>query len=369
MSLGCHRIVCVVRAASNSAATARVAECMESYDLSYERHKISVTVLAGDLETDYLGLERQEYFALASRLRGVVHCGARVSSAIPYTSLRASNVGGTRRLLALALLCEDGAKVDFVHVSTMGFLPLGHTETRAVSHAGLVAQSGYAQSKWVAEQLVRHAAAEHECRARIIRPGVICGDSRTGASNLKDATSMLLCGLVTMGVVCTDARSPIPKLFNLCTVDYVAAAIVKIASLPWEQHEAQFPGAAFHLCARESISLDVLCEWLHAAGYGLSEVSALTFCARIAKAGEEHPLFAMKALFSQPAAPISAATSAQQAARFSTELADAALLAPTALPVRAMTADVLARAVANVLGRSGRADLVVARAGGAGARP
>ncbi len=74
----------------------------------------------------------------------------------------------------------------------------------------------------------------------------------------------------------------------------------------------------------------------------------------------------LQELASQPAAPMSAATSAQQAARFSTELADAALLTATVLPVRAMNADVLARAVANMLGRSGHADLVVEGASGAG---
>jgi thioester reductase-like protein len=85
----------------------------------------------------------------------------------------------------------------------------------------------------VAEQLVTAAAERLHCRARIVRPGVVCGDSSTGASNMKDATSMLLCGLVAEGVVCTDARSPIPRLFNLCTVDYVAEATVRIAAIPW----------------------------------------------------------------------------------------------------------------------------------------
>ena len=47
-----------------------------------------------------------------------------------------------------------------VHVSTLGFLPAGHAEAAwpPVAEAGLLARSGYAQSKWVAERLMSAAA-------------------------------------------------------------------------------------------------------------------------------------------------------------------------------------------------------------------
>ena len=51
-----------------------------------------------------------------------------------------------------------------------------------------------------------------------------------------------------------------------------------------------------YLCAPQCISLSVVCDWLRAAGYELSEVATPTFCARVAKADEEHPLFALKSL-------------------------------------------------------------------------
>eukprot|EP01043_Picozoa_sp_COSAG02_P092089 COSAG02_NODE_28734_length_583_cov_1.493802_1_plen_137_part_01 len=135
-------------------------------------------VLAGDLEESQLGLQPQVYFELAARLKVVLHCGARVSSAMPYRALHEANVGGTRRALSLALLGNQAT--DFVHVSTMGFLPLRHAEIRAVSGADLLARTGYAQSKFVAEQLVAGVAASREAYAgraqiRIVRPGVICG--------------------------------------------------------------------------------------------------------------------------------------------------------------------------------------------------
>ena len=97
----------------------------------------------------------------------IIHCAARVSSAVPYAALRGANVGGTRRVLALAM--GGGAdEGDVVHVSTMGFLPMGHAETRDVAPDGLVARSGYAQSKWVAEQLVSVASQRLGCRVRVV---------------------------------------------------------------------------------------------------------------------------------------------------------------------------------------------------------
>jgi fatty acid CoA ligase FadD9 len=316
--LDCARVVCIVRANDGASASARQKACMEDYGLTFDQHRVES--VAGDLESEWLGLTKTAFCALAGQLHCVIHCGARVSSAIPYSALKESNVSGTRRALALAMMAD----ADFVHISTMGFLPLGHAESRMVADGGLAAQTGYAQSKWVSEQLVSYAAEHMHCRARIVRPGVVCGDSSTGAANIKDATSMLLCGLVTEGVVCTEPRSPIPRFFNLCPCDSVAEAIVSIAAISWERHQAEFSEAAFHLCAPESLTLELLCDWLRGAGHELTDISAQKFCARVRGIEEGHPLFPMKALLSKPA-PAPLATDATQATRFDTTLRDRAL--------------------------------------------
>eukprot|EP01043_Picozoa_sp_COSAG02_P017771 COSAG02_NODE_814_length_16879_cov_4.389928_3_plen_1226_part_00 len=316
--LSCARVVCIVRADDEASASARLRACMASYGLTFDQQRVES--IAGDLESEWLGLTKSAFCALAGKVRCVIHCGARVSSAIPYPALKESNVSGTRRALALAMM----AGADFVHVSTMGFLPLGHAESRMVADSGLAAQTGYAQSKWVSEQLVSYAAEQLQCRARIVRPGVVCGDSSTGAANVKDATSMLLCGLVTEGVVCTEPRSPIPRLFNLCPCDSVAEAIVTIAAMTWERHQAEFSQAAFHLCAPESVTLELLCDWLRGSGHELTEVAAQEFCARVRSIDEGHPLFPMKALLSTPA-PAPVAADAMQTTRFDTTLRDRAL--------------------------------------------
>ena len=128
----------------------------------------------------------------------------------------------------------------------------------------------------------------------------------------------------------------------------------------WQgRHEAEFGGAAFHLCAQESVSLEALCGWLRAAGFKIQEVSAHTFCARIRNAGDTHPLFAMKALLSTPASLLDSTVVTAQAKRFETSLSDRAVGVVGGggeLPARAMTMPALMKAMEFLLSRSGPAD-------------
>ena len=92
----------------------------------------------------------------------------------------------------IALAYQSGAKL--MHISTMGFLPDGHKEVREIPVDSLILKSGYAQSKWVAEELLWQAMEKPGVDAIVVRPGSICGHSESGASNPKDALSMLLVG-------------------------------------------------------------------------------------------------------------------------------------------------------------------------------
>ena len=65
----CPRIVCVVRARDDAAAAERVKKTMEAYGLGDDYDASRVTVIAGDLEMDRLGLDANRYFSLAARLR------------------------------------------------------------------------------------------------------------------------------------------------------------------------------------------------------------------------------------------------------------------------------------------------------------
>lgn len=60
---------------------------------------------------------------------------------------------------------------------------------------------GYAQSKWVAEQLLASAAAQAEIPVRIARLGQVCGDSVQGLWNPAEAIPTIVRTAVTQGVL------------------------------------------------------------------------------------------------------------------------------------------------------------------------
>lgn len=60
---------------------------------------------------------------------------------------------------------------------------------------------GYAQSKWVAEQLLAAAAAQAEIPVRIARLGQVCGDSVEGLWNPSEAIPTIVRTAVTQGVL------------------------------------------------------------------------------------------------------------------------------------------------------------------------
>jgi thioester reductase-like protein len=134
----------------------------------------------------------------------------------------------------------------------------------------------------------------------VVRPGAVCGHSVTGASNPRDSTSLLLRGLVRERAICTDERTPLPRHFNLCPVDYVARAIGELGARLCARGGAAAEPGVFHLCAPARLPLEQLRGWLAQAGHELTELSADSFCRRVAAAPEDHPLFALKSVLGAP---------------------------------------------------------------------
>src|SRR5262249_24318930 len=83
---------------------------------------------------------------------------------------------------------------------------------------------GYAQSKAVAEQLVRQAR-RRGLPAVIYRPTLVTGDSRTGAANPDDFLSRGIGACVRLG-----CAPDVDWSLDACPVDHVARAVVRHAA-------------------------------------------------------------------------------------------------------------------------------------------
>jgi thioester reductase-like protein len=120
---------------------------------------------------------------------------------------------------------------------------------------------GYAQSKWVAEQLVA-TARDRGIPAAIYRPGRVIGHSKTGVWNTDDLACRAIRGSIELGVV-----PDIDPLDSMTPVDYVARAIVRIS-----KSERAFTHRAFHVIAPQYVLWRDLFDLMRRRGYALDVV-------------------------------------------------------------------------------------------------
>ena len=159
--------------------------------------------VAGDISLPGLGVAEADRAALVATVDVVVHVAAAVDPVAPYARLAAANVVGTREALRLAF--DAGAGFHYMSTTAV-FPPVGTPEaagvgrwgelrhelaalerglhTRAV-HGGV--WEGYAQTKWVAEQLVWVAAARG-LPVAVHRVGHITGPAAGRPDTGSDAT-------------------------------------------------------------------------------------------------------------------------------------------------------------------------------------
>ncbi|WP_086819067.1 AMP-binding protein [Allokutzneria sp. NRRL B-24872] len=194
-----------------------------------------------DLTKPWLGLDAATWQDL-TRVDAIYHCAAEVSLLRGYDSVRAANVEGTRSLLRLA---AAGAPSRFHHVSTVSVLS-GH-------------DTGYQQSKWVAEQLVLEAG-RRGLDTTIHRLGRVAGPT----FNPHDVLWRLLLKGIPTGVL--------PKLHH--AEPWVDARVAAREIL------AQHGGV--HAVAPESrIVLDDLYAWIADYGYPVEVCSRVDWRARV----------------------------------------------------------------------------------------
>ncbi|HEX2080625.1 MAG TPA: thioester reductase domain-containing protein [Longimicrobium sp.] len=253
---------CLVRAGSVEEGEERVRRKLESFGLlGPEAGRIRA--VPGDLARPLLGLSKAEFDALAERVDAVYHCGAWVNFARPYRVLKASNVAGTQEVLRLAAT----ARLKPVHhVSTMAVLagafvsgvPAVDEDTPLPPPVGH--DTGYSQSKWVAEGVV-NLARERGIPISVYRPGVILGDSRTGVSNQEDYVTRVIQGCVQLGL------APLREYpLATATADYVAGAIV---ALSLRQGEL---GKTFHTIEPDPLPWNRIFDHLRAFGYPVRSI-------------------------------------------------------------------------------------------------
>ena len=152
-------VYCLIRARTTASVAQRLDDTIAFFELSLPAPaRQRVRPLHGDLEKPQLGWSDDKWQWACENFDLIVHNGAIVNAVLPYESLRAANVNGTRWVLRL---CGTHHVKPLLFVSTLSVLD---AEPQRAADAPLAswlaaALTGYPLSKFVAERMIQQAAA------------------------------------------------------------------------------------------------------------------------------------------------------------------------------------------------------------------
>ena len=224
-----RRVVCLVRAADDAAARARLDGVLATlFGPLAGTVRDRVSAVAADLEAPGLGLERTTRDAIAAEAGTIVHCAASISFSLPLDEARRINVEGTREIVRLARLARDRGGLDrLVHVSTayVGGIRAGRIHEDD-GDMGQSTRNTYERTKLDAEQVVTRSGVP----AAILRPSIVVGDSTTGWTPAFNVIYWPLQAFAR-GVFPTVPADPNGRV-DIVPIDAVAGALYELVSGP-----------------------------------------------------------------------------------------------------------------------------------------
>jgi thioester reductase-like protein len=277
---------CLVRSGRDD-GFARVRRNLVTYGLWHDADVGRLCIVDGDLSRPRLGRDARAFAELAAEINAIFHAAADVNWVHSYENTRDANVVGTRELLRLA--CEGTPKpLHFVSStsvchSTSG--PRSADENTDVFAGADGLWLGYAQSKCVAESLVREAGARG-LPVTIVRPSLISGDA-LGRSNVNDLTSRFIAGCIRM-----RSAPDLDWRMDCVPVDDAARGIVRLA-LAHEQGSR-----VHHVIATRPRHWREGVLWMRLRGYDVELLPYAEWSERLrATEDASHPLYALRPFF------------------------------------------------------------------------
>jgi L-aminoadipate-semialdehyde dehydrogenase len=273
------KVIAHVRAIDPSAALKRVTQTCEAYGVWDPSWTSRISCVTGNLGDPRLGLSESTWNKVAQDANVIVHNGALVHWVYPYSNLKPANVQGTLDILAL---CATGTAKYLSFVSSTSVLDTpyfvklsaqggkGVLEADDLSGSSTGLGTGYGQSKWVAEYLVR-AAGARGLRGTIVRPGYVTGDKTSGVTNTDDFLIRMAKGCVQLG-----CRPKIANTVNMVPVNHVARVVVASAFSPPET-----PLGVAQVTSHPRLTFSQYLATLQTYGYEVPEVEYSAWSKRL----------------------------------------------------------------------------------------
>jgi len=287
------KIYCLVRAKNSEAGKKKLQKALDSYLIWNNSFSQRIIPVMGDLSQPLLGLNEQEFQELANQIDVIYHNGAWVHHIYPYSVLKGANVLGTQEILRLA--CQVQTKpVHFISTASI-FSPLKDSVVTVATEVDNidnypVPSSGYLQTKWVCEKLIK-TAQKRGLPLNIYRIGRVSGHSQSGVFNANDLVYKLIIGCIQLGSVPDrDIQE------DIMPVDYVSQAIIHLSK------QQKYSGQAFHLVNNQLLHTNTLLQVIQSFGYQTQQLSYEDWRLKlinIAGASPEHPLYSLVPFFSE----------------------------------------------------------------------
>lgn len=237
------RIVLLVRAASATDVEERI-RTLEAFCRS-EAPDIDapgrIAGIRGDVTLAGLGISPDARERLVAETTYIIHGAATIRFDQPLEEARATNVGGTERMLALAeRAAAAGVLKRFLYIGTSSVS--GHRGGMIYERELETGQrffNTYEESKCESERLVRNFM--NRVPVTVVRPSIVIGDSRTGRTTTFNVIYLPL-RLFHRGLLNVIPGSP-DTLMDLVPVDWVGDVITRLLG------DGRAAGAVCHLTA------------------------------------------------------------------------------------------------------------------------
>lgn len=192
-----------------------------------------------------LGLSGRDYDIIRTSVTMICHNAWAVNFNMNLLDFE-PHCRGTHDLINLAIQSPRTTKPAFLFVSTVGAISsaLPHPiEERLHGFEATLSGLNYAISKWIAEQLCYKASQNTGLEVRIVRLAQICGDTKHGMWNIKEAWPMLMASGRTIG--CLPAHEKFDQEMRWLPSDVAGAAVVDITLLDQVNEETRASIAKF----------------------------------------------------------------------------------------------------------------------------
>ena len=213
--------------------------------LAAENPGADLRIVVGDVTKPGLGLAPDALRAVREETGTVFHLAAIYDLAVGRDLAYAINVVGTRNVLNLCREIKHLDRLVYFSSYTVAGRRRGRLYEDELIDGGF--KNHYEETKYEAEAEVRKAM--DAIPTVIVRPAIVVGDSRTGATDKFDGPYFLIRFIWRMAQSGLPFdRIPLPSPYagraglNLVPVDYVARAASELAVLP------EAIGKTFHLC-------------------------------------------------------------------------------------------------------------------------